>query len=341
MKLAVVLVVAVVLGVGAGSGSARADAPASARLPTAGLLDAGRRVPGARAVRACAAAGPFWPTMTLALQGTTTAWVACKEQGRLVRIALARGQHTATVRIGRPVIAVAVAFGSVWALDSSSTLYRIDPRRARITRRVAVGAMAAYNIWTGGGSVWVADDLGAAVIRVSPRANRVVARIPVGNGPADMVFASGRAWLLNHRDNSLSRIDLASNRATQLATVGGTNAAAERLALLAGSLWVTGRGLPLLQVDPETGATLRTIEVNATGIDVVAAGGALWVPVRSAAVDASGFPRMTAVRRVMTSGAVSTAATARGRVDVHGLAAARGAVWLADNTDGFIYRIPT
>jgi hypothetical protein len=70
------------------------------------------------------------------------------------------------------------------------------------------------------------------------------------------------------------------------------------------------------------------------------AAGNLWIPVRSAAIDRTGFPTMTALRRVTTAGAVTTAATARGRVDVHGLAGGAGAVWLADNTDGFLYRIP-
>jgi hypothetical protein len=50
---------------------------------------------------------------------------------------------------------------------------------------------------------------------------------------------------------------------------------------------------------------------------------------------------MTAVRRVTADGTVSTVATARGRVDVHGLAAGLGSVWLADNTSGFLYRLPT
>ena len=49
---------------------------------------------------------------------------------------------------------------------------------------------------------------------------------------------------------------------------------------------------------------------------------------------------MTAVRRVTTAGTVTTVATARGRVDVHGLAVGLGYVWLADNTSGFLYRLP-
>jgi hypothetical protein len=277
--------------------------------------------------------------MTLAL-GSHGAWVACKEQARIVRLDLPGGRRTATLQLGGPVIAVAVGFGSLWALDSGSTLYRVDPRRARVTRRIRLDASAAYNIWIGAGAVWVADDQGASVLRISPATNRVAARIAVGDGPADMAFAGTRAWVLTHRDNTLFRIDTTTNAATRLATLGGGNAAAERLALLGASLWVTGRGVPLFEVDPETGATRRSIDIGGTGIDIVTAGASLWIPVRTAEVDRTGFPTMTALRRVTTTGAVTTAATAQGRVDVHGLAAWHGAVWLADNTSGFLYRIP-
>src|SRR5690349_4721964 len=118
------------------------------------------RIQGARSIPTCAAAGPFWPTMTLAVSGGS-AWVACKEQARIVRIDLASGRQTATLRLGGPVIAVTAGLGSLWALDSGSTLYRIDavprnPGRLRVTKRIAVGATAAYNIWIGAGAVWVA-----------------------------------------------------------------------------------------------------------------------------------------------------------------------------------------
>ena len=296
------------------------------------------RVPQAHAVRGCAAAGPFWPTMTLALNGST-AWLACKEQARLVRMSLPSGRQTATVRVDAPVTAVAVGLGSAWALDSS-TLYRVDLRTARIVKRIELRANAPYNIWIGGGSVWVADDQGAAVLRVSPSTNAVVARVPVGDGPADMVFAGTRAWVIAHRDNTLYRVDLKTNMPARLATLDDANAAAERLALLGGSLWVTGRGVPLLELDSATGAKRRTVSIGGTGIDVVAYGGVLWVPVRSAAIDRRGFPTMTAVRRVTPRGRVTTVATARGRVDVHGLAAGLGSLWLADTTSGFVYRLP-
>jgi hypothetical protein len=277
--------------------------------------------------------------MTLALAGKS-AWVACKEQSRLVRLALPSGRQTGGVRLDAPVTAVAVGLGSAWALDTNSTLYRLDARTGRVRRRIQLDAIAAYNIWIGGGAVWVADDQGASVLRIAPSTNKVVAHIRVGDGPADMAFAGTHAWVVTHRDNTIFSIDLVRNEAARVATLGGADVAVERLALLGGRLWATGRGTPLLELDPASGTTVRSIDIAGTGIDVVAAAGALWVPVRTAAVDRTGFPTMTAVRRVTPDGAVTTVAKARGRIDVHGLAAGLGAVWLADNTSGFVYRLP-
>ena len=278
--------------------------------------------------------------MTLALSGKS-AWIACKEQSRLVRMSLPQGRRTATVRLNGPVIAVAAGLGSVWALDTGSTLYRINPRTARVKKRIPLSASNPYNIWIGGGAVWVADDQGARVLRISPSRNRVVARVSVGDGPADMVFEGARAWVLTHRDNTIWRINMATNGATRIGIVEATNAAAERLTFLDGSIWITGRGVPLVEVDPETGIRRRSIDIGGTGIDVVAAANSLWVPVRTSAVDQTGFPTMTALRRVTTARTVTTVATARGRVDVHGLAVGLGSIWFADNTNGFVYRIPT
>jgi hypothetical protein len=144
---------------------------------------------------------------------------------------------------------------------------------------------------------------------------------------------------VNHRDRGLVRIDTRTNLPTRLATLAAD--APERIARLAGSLWITGRGTDLLEVDPATGAVKATAEIGGSGIDVIAAGGALWVPARSVAVDPTGFPTMEALRRVSTGGVVTTVGKATARLDVNGLAGASGAVWLADNTNGVLYRVPT
>jgi streptogramin lyase len=296
-------------------------------------------LPGTQSRRACAGAGPFWPTETLALRGGT-AWVACKEESRVVRVSLATGERRATMLQGSP-LAVLNALGAVWVLDTSGVVSRLDPRSARVTARIETGTAGPYNLWAGAGSIWSADDRTGEIVRIDPARRRVAARIPVGDGPADMVFRDRRAWVVNHRDLSVVVIGTATNRPRRLVTLSVPNGAPERLAWAAGSLWVTGRGTDLLRLDPSSGATQASIEIGAGGIDVVASAGALWVPSRNAAADARGFPTMAALHRVdAATGKVTTPVRARGRVDVHGLVPYRDGVLFADNTGGRLYQVP-
>lgn len=294
-------------------------------------------LPGATVTKVCAAAGPYWPTETLAVS-KTRAWLACKEQGRVVALDLRARRVVASVKIGSPVIAVALGHGSVWALDTGGTLTRISPGTARVTKRIALGVAAPYNIWIGAKSVWVADDQGAAVVRVAASSNRVVARIPVSDGPADMAFAGSSAWVIDHRDKKLFAIDTATNTAHELAVLEPSDAP-ERLATFGGSLWVTGRGTDLLKVDPSSGEVSAVVDIGASGIDVVADRGGLWVPTRSADVDRAGLPTMDALKRVSPTGEVRVVTSSTGRLDVHGLVAYGGRVWLADNTAGRLYLV--
>ena len=73
----------------------------------------------------CAAAGDFWPTMTLAVDGDT-AWVACKEQSRIESL---DGEE---LRLEDQAIAVLSAFDAIWALDSFLLLAsgRVEPTGA-------------------------------------------------------------------------------------------------------------------------------------------------------------------------------------------------------------------
>ena len=301
------------------------------------LVTAAPSLPGTRSQKACDGAGPYWPTATLAVTGGT-AWVACKEEGRVVRVTLSSGALRSTPVGGLP-IAVIAGLGAVWSLDSGGVVSRLDLKSGRVTGKIETGAAGPYNLWIGDGSLWSVDDRAGTVLRIDPVRRKVVARIPVGDGPADMVFRGKRAWVINHRDLGLVAIDTATNRPRKLGNVPGD--APERLAWAAGSLWVTGRGTDLLRLDPETGAVKATIEIGAGGIDVVANGGSLWVPARAAAADRAGFPTMAALRRVDAgTGKVTTPVRARSRIDVHGLLPYRGGVLFADNTGGRLYTVP-
>jgi len=302
---------------------------------------AGGNLPGAKATKVCAAAGAYWPTMTLAVS-RNSAWIACKEQSRVIRVSLATGKRTKTIPLASFAIAVKPGFGSVWALDQGGTLYRVNAKTGKVAKRIQLRVSAAYNIWIGGGSLWVADDRAAQVLRVSPRTNRVVAHIDAGDGPASMAFAGDTAWVVNHRDTTINRIELATNRSSRLTTLGGAgDRAPERMVWLDGDLWVTGRGTDLLQVRTSDGAIQRTIEIGGSGIDVVASGGQLWVPTRNAAVDQTGFPTMDSLKRVsVATRGVATVTQPTSRLDVHGLVVANGALWIADNRRGYLYRVP-
>ena len=218
-----------------------------------------------------------------------------------------RGKTTKSIRLRGPAIAVVSGLGSVWALDSGGTLYRLQG--GKIVKRIALNAAAAYNIWIGGSSVWVAADQGAAS-SASPR-NEPRRRAHRGRRRAGQHGVRRRDRLGREPPRQrVDRIDLATNESSLLTTLGGVDdRAPERMTFSHGSLWVTGRGTDLLKVNPATGAVEQTIEIGASGIDLVAVGDDLWVPTRSDEVDQSGFPTMDALKRVsMSTGAVTTAA---------------------------------
>lgn len=299
------------------------------------------RLPGIPAFKVCAGAGPFWPTMTVAVDGGTV-WVACKETGRLQRVDAATGAVRATIALpGSTPIAVVAGLGSIWALDGRpGTLYRIDPATNRIAARSVLGIAQPYNLWIGAGSVWSVDDGAGEVLKIDPTTLQIVARIPVGDGAADLVFQGTDCWVINHRDLKLVKIDTRAATARTLAVIPGD--APERMAWAAGWLWITGRGTGLIQVDPATGAAVATVGLGAAGgIDVVEHDGALYVPARASEAIQSGFPRLASVVRIdPATRALTTVATASGLLDVHGLADGGSVVWLADNTNGVLYRLP-
>jgi len=291
-------------------------------------------LPGAEASPICAGAGAFWPTETLAVDFGSP-WVVCKDTGRLLRAPF----RTVFRLGGSNLIAVTTGFGSVWVLDGSrgGTLTRIDPSTNGFAARIDVGASAPYNVWTGAGSAWVAGDQGADVVRIDPETNAVVAHIPVGDGPADLAFDGSDVYVINHRERTLFRIDVHDNTSRLVATIPGD--APERMVFVGGHLWITGRGTDLLEVDPQSGDVVRTVEIGAGGIDVVASGDTLWVPSRNSEVDARGFPTMEALRRVDARSGTVTSLSASAPIDVHGLVADDQGVWLADNTHGVLYRV--
>ena len=100
------------------------------------------RIPQAQAVRACAGAGAYWPTMTLALQGSYgVGRVQGAGSGRPAAAACGSQdgdcgpRGAGDRRRGRPRLGLGAGLGIDAVPDR--------PRRARVTKRIQLGASAA------------------------------------------------------------------------------------------------------------------------------------------------------------------------------------------------------
>jgi streptogramin lyase len=280
-----------------------------------------------------------YPQSALTL-GFGSAWIACPTRGVVERFDQRTGRAVARISVPAPVSTVAAGSTALWALARDDTaLYRISVRTNRVSARVRLGAPGAY-LWAQAGAVWVADDADRQLIRIE--GNRVTARLGVGDGPSGLAFDGISLWLVSHRENSLERVDPASNTVTRVASAisPAETTAAERVAVLDGSLWITGRGLDLLRLAP-SGALVGRTEVGPAGIDVISDGSSLWVPVFGDAAARRGDPVAGAILQVDQHGAVAARIPVRRRLFVNGLAAGDGSLWVLDGVSGLLLRLPT
>ena len=156
------------------------------------------------------------------------------------------------------------------------------------------------------------------------------------------MFDGTYVWILNHRENTLDRIDPATNAVVRMASgLGSANtSAAERIASFGGSLWVTGRGLDLLRVSPATGAVLGQTEIGPAGVDVRSDGTNLWVVAYEPAAEVRGDPVAGAVLKIAADGSVISSVAPTKRLFANGVIAADGQLWLLDSVAGILLRLP-
>ena len=164
--------------------------------------------------------------------------------------------------------------------------------------------------------------------------------VEAGDGVSGFASDGRSVWIVSHRDNALTRVDVATGRATRVATAltPVDTTAAERIAYAHGALWITGRGLDLLRVDPATGAITRTVEIGPGGIEVLATGSRIVVSAATPRGARRGDPILGAFVAV-------DAATGRAKPRKTAAAYANGLVlvgataWSADTVNGRLTRI--
>lgn len=314
----------------------------TARLRTVRVLPAAPPVsplPGATAVRACGGAAIPYTQNGLAV-GFGSAWIVCTAR-RLVQRVI-DGKVVRSIPLPVEPWAIAAGPDSIWTLARDGTaVYRISPLTNRSSGHVELGAAGVY-MWALAGAVWVADDADSTLIRLDPAGLRVSAQLAVGDGPSGLAFDGRYLWLVSHRENSLDRIDPMTNAVTRVANALSppASSAAERIAALGDSLWITGRGLDLLRRSP-AGAPLGAVDVGPAAMDVVSDGTSLWTAVFTPAAARRGDPVAAQLLRVDAGGAVTARVAATRRLFVNGLAAESDAVWLYDGVAGLLLRLPT
>jgi streptogramin lyase len=280
-----------------------------------------------------------YPQGALAL-GSGSVWIACGASDAVERIDEQTGRVAARIPVPSPVSTVAAGANAVWALArDDTTLYRISPSANRVSATVQLGRPGSY-LWAEAGAAWVADDADRQLLRID--GSHVTARLGTGDGPSGLAFDGAFLWLVSHRDNSLERIDPATSTVTPVASSISPpeTTAAERVATLGGSLWVTGRGLDLLRLTP-SGALAGRTEIGAAGIDVISDGSDLWVPAFTDAAARRGDPVAGAILKVDPAGAVTASLVPTRRLFVDGFAAGNGALWVLDGVAGLLLRLPT
>jgi glutamine cyclotransferase len=223
-------------------------------------------------------------------------WVAnCEGEAglaRVYRIDPRRNRITGEVEGGAP----GAGDGSLWTVDDTSTVRRIDPRSAVVLVRLHVPSLRPFgpnsDPYIGGvryGSVWVGGC--TKVVRISVATNRVQAVVnlpaspgcPVGNlgigyfGADRMAFVDGRVYLA--APNHLYEIDPRTNMVRRLPVRARPHEqwGDDTVLWAAGSLWLRVADTIVARIDPRTLRIVATYPAAGGGGGIAVAFGSLWV----------------------------------------------------------------
>ncbi|MGN6798135.1 MAG: hypothetical protein ACTHKS_08300 [Gaiellaceae bacterium] len=197
-----------------------------------------------------------------------------------------------TNHVGRhlPGVAGFVGAGSLWLVDQTFRIARVDPRTgvelAWIDPKVDVSQYgAAVGLLDGG--VWVCSD--SAVSRIDVLTNKVTEVIPLPNsqisgdvpggnlgGDYGVVFG-GKLWVTNPA--GLYEVDPATHTArllpikvTPMSEFGDLYVVAG-----AGSLWMRTSNTSVARIDPATGKVVGRFAASGGGGGIAVGFGSLWV----------------------------------------------------------------
>ena len=234
------------------------------------------------------------------------------------------------------VVAAAVLAGAVFAVGIAR---RPDPQPgppARPDPTVPARAVATFAMFgdpvamaVRHDDVWVAGDNPTWVTRWVTPMNPATSEKPtiaLPAAPTRLAATEDAVWVLTPSDNSVARIDPATNQVVATIPVGR---APSGLAVGAGAVWVSRRSDgAVVRIDPATNRVVATIPVGQAPGAVTVAGGAVWV----ALPDNRGFSRIDPASNRSTVVGVPRCCDGE-------LAAGERALWVANRGDGSLVRV--
>lgn len=231
--------------------------------------------------------------------------------------------------------------GKVWVggCSDNPVTFQIDPKTNRVVRQ------SPYtNPVYGAGSLWAYDNRGG-VLRLDPRTGVRLADIYPGvditSTGAPLGVWAGTLWVA--ADTAVSRIDVQTNKVTQVIPLPGGKASGDVAGgylyggygtFAAGKLWLSDAA-GIYMVDPAAG-TARRLPIHLSALSdfgdiyVVAGAGSVWARINNT----------TVVRLDPTNGHLLQRYATDGNGGGGGIAVGYGSLWVANFGSDSITRIP-
>lgn len=191
--------------------------------------------------------------------------------------------------------------GSLWTMDASGNVLRIDPKSGVVLATIKVDTTNGGPDVVAGGSLWVSSD--TSVTRINVKTNKVSAVIPLpnaqpsGDKPNGYLYANfgtlayGTFW--NSNAAGLYAINPTTNAATRLGVKIRPLSQAGDVPVVAGarSVWVRTSNKTIARINPKTAKLIRNYPAATAG-----GGGGIAVAFRSLWVANAGLGNIWRIR---------------------------------------------
>jgi streptogramin lyase len=230
----------------------------------------------------------------------------------------------------------------VWVTDwGSASLYHLDPATARVVA-VIDASPAPKGVIATGSAVWVAATHDGKVLRIDPATNEVVATVVVGppgtSGPNWLAIGLGSVWVDIPNNQTVVRIDPITNAIQATIDIPRQVPPCGGFAITPTVVWNTTCDGPqaMTRIDPATNVVVTTVSLAGQGYSPAVINGASWVSI-DPGPDVPGTlgrisPATNAIDLRLSPGG--------GFVGGSDMVVAAGSVWVIDNGNGRILRLP-